>query len=66
MIYAKLYLDINGDLIIDSVKEDVNGYIEICQKRLRPDGSYIIVPMTEVKPSTNVGYKAFLTPKTKI
>ena len=54
MIYAKLYLDINGDLIIDSVKEDVKGYIEICQKRLRPDGSYIIVPMTEVKPSTNV------------
>ncbi len=54
MIYAKLYLDINGDLIIDSVKEDVCGYIEICQKKLRADGSYLIVPMTELKPSTNV------------
>ena len=54
MIYAKIYLETNGDLVIDSVKEDVEGFIEICQKKKKADGSYLIVPMTEIKPSTNV------------
>ena len=54
MIYAKIYLETNGDLVIDSVKEDVDGFIEVCRKEKRADGSYRIVPMTEIKPSTNV------------
>lgn len=54
MIYAKIYLKTNGDLVIDSVKEEVDGFIEVCRKEKRADGSYRIVPMTEIKPSTNV------------
>ena len=54
MIYAKIYLESNGDLVLDSVKEDVEGFVDVCQKKVMPDGSRRIVPMTEIKPSTNV------------
>ena len=29
MIYAKIYLESNADLVLDSVKEDVEGFVEI-------------------------------------
>ena len=54
MIYAKIYIEANGDLVIDSVKEDVAGWVDVCRKEKRADGTYRIVPMTEIKPSTNV------------
>ena len=53
-VFAKIFVEDGGKLVLDSVKEDIDqpfaGRIEVCKKERGKDGSLHIVPYTMISP----------------
>ncbi len=54
MIYAKIYVDENSDLVFDSVKQDVDFYCSVSQLKTDFFGDPYRVPRTTITPSSGV------------
>lgn len=54
MIYAKIYVDENSDLIFDSIKKDVRFYCSVAQTKKGFSGRSYRVPRTTIIPTSGV------------